>query len=417
MADSIYTKPRHAQWRGPTTSDDVNARVEENYKDLVLLYNKLGLSDEDVRRAFQRLLKDQFAMVKALEDQESRIKTLEAGVNKLTFGGATQIDNARFDGTPFEVATVNRLTHDDQHGVFTLPLVESSSLSKVKFTNTDGTTIVPSSFEALVVGDTASADSSGAIIDTSDLYHSVLTETGKVWQRNVIVDAPHANGASLSLYVRLPTDLSVVENTNNIIVHPFPSMGCDVMGVEYSTKGDIVLNDTDDYTPINYLDFHQGNTAAVGWTPPGAWAGDEIVNSGPKAFYFDPKPVTGLKIKLRQRHYFKEGNKFIYSYGLSRLDARYEKFLETGKAIIRFDAKVGETISSLSGVNPQVFNISEGEAASTYSYRVIWETALNSGTYTLTPVPLSTRVWVEVTLNKTLGKGSPALSGLTISYS
>ena len=44
MADILNTKKRDYQYNGPVESSDYNERVEENYKDLVYLYNKYILS-------------------------------------------------------------------------------------------------------------------------------------------------------------------------------------------------------------------------------------------------------------------------------------------------------------------------------------------------------------------------------------
>jgi hypothetical protein len=418
MSESLYTQARTAKFRGPTTSDDYNARVEELYKDLVYLYNKIGLADENVARFYKRILKDHFSLGKAVEDLKERIAALEADQRKITFNGLTQIDNDRFASTPYEIATVSQCTFDRVHGLMVLPRIETSSISKLKFTNSNGSVIVPSTFETLVNGLDGSADNDTAVIDTSDPYFAVINQAGKIWERNVIVNGAYGTGAQVTLYVRLPTDLSVVADSNSVIVHPYPVMGCELTEIAYSTSTDISLNDTDDYYPINRDGNHASNSAAVGWIAPGGWTGDTIENSGPKAFYFDPKSITALRIKLKQRNYFIEADKIIYSYGLAKLDVRYEKFLESGKTILRFDAPEGETISSVDDITPQIWNTSEAELDDIFSYRLIWETSYNSGVYTTTqPGSGAKRVWVEVTLGKTINKGTPALSGLIVSYS
>lgn len=417
MVDSLYTEKENAQFRGPTTSDNYNSRIENLYKDLVYLSNKLGIAEEHLRLIFQRVIKDHFSITQALEDLELRVDTLEAAENRLTFKTTDQVDNTRFDATAYEVAPVDQLTPDSQHGLLTLPRVESSSSSKLFFLNTNGEAILPSSFESVVKGDAASADSAGALIDTSDLYNAFIPTAGVVWERNVVVDSPHANGAIMDVYVRFPIDLAVTADTNALVVHPFPMMGCDILDIAYTTDFDLILNENDQYTTLNSGTIYSGDPAAVGWVPPGGWSGDEILNSGPKAFHFPPKPITGMKIRLRQKNYFTESGKYIYSYGLSRLEARYDKFLDLGRTILRFDAPDAETISSVDSVAPEIYNISEAELSSIFSYRVIWETTYDSGVYTLTPVPFSQRVWIEVSLSKSLKKASPALSGLIVSYS
>jgi hypothetical protein len=418
MSEALYTQSRSAKFRGPTDSDSYNERIEELYKDLVYLYNKIGLADEDVVRFYKRILKDQFALGKVVEDLKERLVTLEAAENRLIFTNDTQIDNDRFDDTSYQLSTVSQCTYDNLHGVLTLPKIETSSISKLKFTSSNGTVTVPSTFETIANGVVGTADDSDAIIDTSDPYFAVLNQTGKIWERNVVVDAPNGDGAVVNLYVRLPSDLSVVEDSNSIVLHPFPLMGCQLVEVAYSTDLDIALNDTDNYYPLNSGAIHAGNMDALGWIAPGGWFGDTIVNCGPKEFYFDPKPITALRITLKQDKYYLEADKVIYSYGLSKLDLKYNKFLETGKAIIRFDAPEGRTINSVDDVEPQIWNVSEAELDNVFSYRVIWETSSGSGVYvTANPGGAADRVWIEVSLSKTIGKASPALSGLIVSYS
>jgi hypothetical protein len=84
--------------------------------------------------------------------------------------------------------------------------------------------------------------------------------------------------------------------------------------------------------------------------------------------------------------------------------------------MIRFDAPSTDTISSVTSVTPQIWNTPEYLVDDVFSYRVIWETSFNSGSYTLTPVALSKRVWIEVTLKQTPDQGTPALSGLILKY-
>jgi len=417
MSEALYSEQEHAQWRGPTSSDNYNERVENLYKDLMVLANRVGLSEENLRLFYQRILKEQFSLMQTLDSLEERVEAIEAGDTVLTFGNPDAIDIDRFDATDYAITDDAVCTWDGRHSIFTLPNNATSSFSKLKMVNTDGISIIPSSFESLASGVAGTADDTTSALDTSDVYHGVLQETGMIWERNVLADTPHASGAEVDLYIRFPTDLVVNENTNCIIIHPFPTMGCDLIDVEYTTVVDVSLNVTDAYQPLNGVDMYNGVSRAIGWVPPGGWTGDEINSCGSKIFYFDPVTMTGLKIRLRQRSYFTEESKYIYTYGMSQVDARFEKFADTGKTILKFDAPAGSTISSVDNVTPDIWNVIEAEVPDIFFYRVIWETAYGSGTYTTTPVPLSKRVWIEVTLNKTSGEGTPVLSGLNIEYS
>jgi hypothetical protein len=415
MSDSLYTRQRFGQFRGPTTSEDYNDRVEENYRDLVVLSNRTGSLKEDQKAVFRRLKQEIFTLQRRYDELEERVGVLEDATNTLNFYSSSQVDSARFDSTSFSVPIASRLTHDSVYGLVVLP--KSSSISKLKVTNADGTEFVPSSFEAIAQSVAATLDSAAAsyVVD-SDPYFAVTNEIGKVWERNVIAATTAATGAAVDLYVRVPTEFVTTNKSNVLVIHPYPGFGCDIDSIEYTTSQNPNLNSTDTYTALNSSALATGNTDAIGWVAPGGWTNDEVQKSGVKAFYFDPKEITGLKIRLRQKSYITEGGKYLYTYGLSNLDLRYDSFSDTGRAIFKFDAPTGSTISNISNVELDLYNIPAGEKPYISDYRVIWETSYDSGTYTTTPVASSQRVWVEVTLNKSNNGTSPALSGLTITY-
>lgn len=416
MSDNLYSTQEYAQFRGPSTSDKYNERIENLYKDLATLVNRVGLTEEDLRLFCQRLFKEHLSLASVVEEFETRVAALEAGDTVLSFGSPDKIDNDRFVATDYAITTDARCFWDAQHNILVLPKIETSSFSKLKMVNSDGSSVIPSSFEAIASGNSGTADSVAATLDTSDIYNAILQEVGNVWERNVLVDAPDSDGAEVVLYVRLPTDLVVNENTNCVIIHPFPIMGCDLVDVQYTTGYDVALNSTDSYYPLNGQGMYSGVNRAIGWVPPGGWNGDEIVNAGPKIFYFDPVRMTGLRLVLRQNNYYVEDSKYIYSYGLSKLDVRYDKFSDSGTTMIRFDAPDGQTISEVTNVLPDIWNVLEAELPNVFNYRVIWETAFNSGIYTESPVALSKRVWVEVSLFKSANGATPMLSGLNIEY-
>lgn len=417
--DRPYTQKRHAQFRGPTTSDDYNSRQEEVLADLVFLYNKAGLSEQDIHRVFGRLAKEQIALLQRVEELETRILAMESDVGQLGFFSTEQVDTARFDDTAYEVSSTDRCSVDTTKGFVLLPEVTSSSVSQLRLINNDGTAVVPPSFEYITLGDDNTADDISATIDTSRVYDAILGRTGRVWERNVIVDTSHVEGSRVTLFVSVPQDITAVAESNALVVHPYPALNVNLEEVSVTSDANVILNTQETYTSLNPDQFYDGNDEAVGWVPPGGWDGDTIINSGPKTFHFDPQVVTAIKIVLHTDNLYTDINtsKVIYTYGLSHLDLRYNTYLDSGKTILRFDAPSGATISSVDNVIPQIWNVSEAELPDIFDYRVIWETSYNSGVYTLDPVSFSQRVWVEVTLNKTAGRGTPALSGLLIDFS
>jgi len=420
MTESLYSQNEFSQFRGPSTSDKYNERIENLYKDLVYLYNKAGINDEDVASFYRRLIRDHFSLMKAVEELEARMTDLEdANRHTITFNSSNKIDNDAVIGSSYELTEAAECTYDALHGIITLPKIESASVSKLKFVDSVGNSVIPSSFEAIAVGVSGTADTPSAGIQSSDIYNAVLAPVGSVWERNVIVDSPNGEGAEIDVYVRVPTDLAVTEQANCVILHPYPMMGCDIVSVETTTNVNVSMNDDlDNYVPLNQRALYTNDELAVGWVPPGAWDGDVDLNAGPTAYYFDPINVTGLKIRLRQRTYMKEGSKYVYSYGLSFLDVRYDKFQDTGKVIIRFDAPTDTTFNRIDNVTPYIYNVSQAELPYAFNYRVLWETYPGSGDFVDGDTgDTSSTVWIEVTLNKTVGLGTPALSGIEVDFS
>lgn len=420
--DVPYTQKRAAQFRGPSTSDDFNKRIEENYNDLVVLYNRARLSEVELEELFRRMVKDHLSLVRVIDDLEERIVTLENNTRRFTFYSESQIDADRFNADPtFAIDSTQRLSFDTRHGIMTLPKIALSSLSKLFYTDTEGNEVVPSTLEMRVLGVSGTADTPLALIDTSSPEYALYRKPGLIWERNIITDESNPNGAELELYVKVPTDLFTTADANAIVIHPFPYFGCSVREISYTLNVDPLLQESDGYTPFNDSAYYAGEDDAKGWVIPGGWDGiyvgaDAAVNSGPRTYYFSPKPITAIRIRLHQATYAREAGKFVYSYGLSHLDLRYDKFLSTGRTILRFDAPDGQTISSVDDVQPQIWNVSPAVLTDVFSYRAIWETAPNSGVYTESPVANSQRVWIEVTLQNTDG-WTPALSGLTIQTS
>jgi hypothetical protein len=116
---------------------------------------------------------------------------------------------------------------------------------------------------------------------------------------------------------------------------------------------------------------------------------------------------------MSQRNYFKEFDKFIYTYGLADLDVRLDKYLDTGRAIVKFTAPPGQFINEITNVTPKIYNVPLSRMSSVFSYRVIYD---DSGSYSLTNPGSSQHVWIEVTLNKLENGTPPVLSDLIVNY-
>lgn len=416
MSEILNTKKRDYQYNGPVDSSDYNARIEENYKDLVYLYNKSSIVDSKLTQAFERVIKDQKFLACAIEDLSNRVKALESTSNQISIHSFSQLDNASFVGTQFALSSTEALSFDPIYNIITLPKVVSNSFSKLKFSNPVSGQIIPDFFKARVDNSFLGTDVAGAVVDTTPIYNAILDSPDKVWRRNIISSTSSPSGAQMMLYVKVPSESAGSVKTNMIKLNPYPSFGSDIISVEYTTKPNPTLTNNDGWYPLNKNGYYDGQSDAIGKVPPGGWAtiaSDAIRNSGPLAFLFADLDITAIRIRFVQRNYFLESGKYVYTYGLSDLDIRYDKYLPTGRTIIKFTPPNGDIIYDVTNVVPKIFNVPLSMVSTAFSYRIIYE---SGGIYSLDNPGASNSVWIEVTLNMLEDKTPPMLSDLIIQY-
>lgn len=416
MADIIHTQKRDYKYNGPVESSDYNARIEENYKDLVYLYNKAALIDSKLAKSFERVLKDHVSLSAAIADLEARIDAIESSSGYISISSFSQLDYSSFVGTSFAISTSDLLSFDPTYNIITLPKVSSGSYSRLKFSDPTYGQVVPDYFKSFIDNSFAGVDGSGAIIETTPVYNAVLDTIDKVWNRTIVSGSTSPYGAQMMVYVLIPTEASASRKSNYIQLNPFPSFGVDVSLVEYTTKDNPSLTEADGWTPLNSDALYDGESDAIGKVAPGGWyiSGSDIVeNSGPLKFIFSDKDITAIRIKFKKRDYFLENSQYIYSYGLSDLDVGYNKYLSSGRTMIKFTPKNGDIINDVLSVTPKIYNVPRSLISSVFSYRLIYE---SGGVYGLTNPGASNSVWIEVTLNALDDGTPPVLSDLIINY-
>jgi hypothetical protein len=417
MTEIIKTKKRDYQFNGPVNSSDYNARIEENYKDLVYLYNKSNSLDVKLKQTFERVIKDQRFLSLAIQDLSDRISALEAVSNSISIHSFNQLDYATFAGTEYAILSTELLSFDPTYNVITLPKINSGSYSKLKIGSPGSGQVISDYIKFAVQPTAVSVDSAGAIIDTTPIHNCILDSPDKIWKRNVITESTGLGGAGLYLYANVAPEISGSSRANMIKINPYPSFGSDITSIEFTQKPNPTLSEKDGWIPLNYRSYYNGESDAVGKVAPGGWTttgSDYILNSGPVAFAFPELDITAIRIALRQRNYFTELGKYIYTYGLSDLDIRYDKYLTSGKMIIKYTPPDGSIIYDVTNVTPKIYNVPQSLISTAFSYRVIYP---DGDGYALSSNPGgSNYVWIEVTLNMLDDKTAPVLSDLIIQY-
>jgi hypothetical protein len=416
MADILRTKKRDYKYNGPVDSADYNSRIEENYQDLVYLYNKSNMVDTKLSAAFERVLKDHAFLANAINDISDRVKALESESNTLSIHSFSQLDYANFIGTDFALAGTELLSFDPTYNVISLPKVSSGSFSKLKFGQSGVGQIVPDYFKAMLSLSYAGVDIAGAAIDSTPIYNAILDSPDKVWKRTIISPTNPTTGAQMMLYVKVSPEISGSSKTNVIKLNPFPAFGVEIYSIEYTTKADPSLSDSDTWVPLNSNGYYDSDLSAIGKVPPGGWnasGADSVKNSGPLYYHFPDTEITAIRVKFNQKNYFTELGNYIYTYGLSDLDIRYDKFLPLGRTIIKYTPKTGDVIEEITSVTPKIYNVPLSQIGNVFDYRIIYD---DGGTYSLDNPGANNYVWIEVTLNMTNDSTAPILSDLIIQY-
>jgi hypothetical protein len=422
MSEEIYTQKRTNQYGGNYSSADYNKRVEENYQDLVSLYNKYNIIDSKIESSFNRIITDHIFLAQAVKDASDRLKALEANEKMITLHSFSQIDNTRFSGTELAIGASEQLSFNSIYNFVTLPLISGPSISIMKTYNTLGEQVIPN-YINLRVSPINSLDNPGVKIDTTPPYYSLYDRADRVWKRSIISDTQSDVGALMYLYIKVPNDSSNLK-INNLRFSSYPVNSVDILSVEYTQSVNPSLTSGDSWRALNFNGLYNNDPDAVGYVAPGGWSNnqvsDAIINSGPLYFNCtitktDDKPITGFRIQMRQRNYIKENGKFVYTYGLSDLDIRADKYMPQGKMFIKFVAPKDTLIFNVTGVTPKIYNVPLSLTQLAFSSKVYYPTA--GGGYSQTPQGGSALIWLEITMNELDDGTIPILSDIIIKYS
>jgi hypothetical protein len=327
-----------------------------------------------------------------------------------------QIDSSAIPNGELAIQTDELLSFDPIYNIITLPKIDGSSHSKLKFFTSDNGQIIPDFFEAKISNSLIGVDVPGAVIDGTSIQNCILDRSDKFWKRSIVSNSTAVQGAQTYVYIKIPAEYSGSKMTNFIKMSPYPMYGVDILSIEYTTTVEPTLTESDVWYPLNRDRLYDGNADAVGKVPPGGWTtvGSDFINSaGPLAFYFGEREITAIRFIMRQRNYLSENSKYIYTYGLSDLDVRYDKFLPTGRMIFKFTPSNDELISNVTNVTPKIYNVSPASLSEAFNYRIIY----NDGSIYTTDNPgASNSVWIEVTLNRLPDGTAPVLSDLIVDY-
>jgi hypothetical protein len=241
--EHLYTQKRSAKYRGPTTSDDYNARIEENYRDLLAIVNRTGIMSERHDQSNRFLFNSLLNLTRTLNIAQSAIAAYTQLVtdygykNWVSFYNTNAIDTDRFDGTSFEIPAASRCEFQKELGKMLLPPVSGSAFSKLKMINSDGKAVLPSTFSAIAEGVEDSADNTAAFVNTNDISDAIIGGIERAWERNVVISdvIPGTTECVVKIYIAVPTDLGVTADSNALQLATYPLGSVTIEDISYTT--------------------------------------------------------------------------------------------------------------------------------------------------------------------------------------
>lgn len=391
--------PREPQWRGSTSSADMNSNFSEILYDLNSLFSEVSSLVVDINSLESRVRHELDATNDRLYAVSGLISSYAASASGYKmFHEDFFLEN--YVTYPASLSAEDRCVVEPQYGVATLPA--NNTFSKVYSYNiSDGKIHVAPD---LVVTVTPTDETGFVGIEETDPLLAFDGEDETVWERKPQFNRDYAKSAVTTIAtVTMPSMSNPY--VNRLGVKPHPEGTVDIQMVTYDTTvaQDIILPT---FPAINGLN-----------------------NMSPTLFSFDNIQPINFKFYLRQRNSSLEDDYKTFIYGLKNVAIEEAEYKTSGRVGIKFDLPDYETtnlryITSVR-TSPNYDNIMY--KVRLYMSQVEFDADIPVWTSDRAPITstnkldvslyASSSVWIVVELNQaTGGSGSPLLDSVTLTY-
>lgn len=393
-----FTQPKTPEWRGNTSSADMNENFEEILYDLNSIFAEASNIVTNLNELESRIRHEVEAISTRVYAVSGVITSYEASASgyKMFFQDFYLPESVTF---PDNVSDQDKCVINDEFGVVTLPV--NSSFSKVYTINiTDGKAITAPDLEVEITP----LDEAGSIKnDGTNENRAFDGSDSTVWERKV-----RFNRDSTKSDVRclLTATLPSMSNpyVNKIHVKPYPEGSEDLQNITYDTTvaQDVVLE--------SFPTLGENNMPT-------------------KMYSFNNIQPTKIKFYLRQRSSRLEDDYKTFTYGAKELGIEKVEYKTTGKMGIKFDLPEYETellntITSLStypAYDNITYKVSLYPSKAEFDADIPMWTSSNSTITPDNPFDINTygltSLWVMVQINQALGDTrSPLLEYVSMTY-
>ena len=337
---------REFKYRGPISSEQLNAMQNEAFADILDLFNK---SNQLQKIVYEMNLANNIESVcyaQRLQKAITELNKLNEAYNNIasTENSMRTISKYAFDAETDEdgyAAVIDHSTNDIVSHIV-------SSKSKIRlYDEVYEESVVAPSLQVYIGPDSFKVGGNIYTIEDSDINNAFDGNSNSVWFRRVVT-TPDVECIENEVVIGLPEDIITTRLMNQITINPFPIGYLDIMDIQYKSNGA--------WRTIPGFETHTCCTEETGTDIFGNRYTYNVIKDDPNLkFNFQNLQTNQLKIKLRQRNfeYDAENNRRIWYLGIRDLDVVYNtytrdfsefdmiyEFPETDRNIKVYDAEV-----------------------------------------------------------------------------
>jgi hypothetical protein len=387
---------REAQFRGPSSSEDFNLSVDENYFDLVQLYNIAAEYGVAIPENMQMLVLENIMLQKRINELQDTLENIQA----TTPMDKKLLHSFSSDGNLGVAEDYLQLEHDADYGILKIPHVQE--VSKLYLVSLDNENFVPEALKYKIYESTASIDISVPTILLSYLEDTKMKKMldgnkNTFWLRK-LVQSPSVDETYFCLELELPVNIINHTRANIITIDPTPLSSLTLLDIRYKTISE-------------WQRLPSYPMEEVG----GQMVPTSIDELGRIKFCFPTRDVTGIRIYCKQKNWFLENGSRSFYYGFRNIDVNYMSFkTEEARIRVRFDIPdPTKQFVSIDSVSPVFSKGSISDPVTCQSYKIyVGEQEYNLGDI-LPALTESVEVEIGLSLSNEI---SPLLSGLIVGY-
>lgn len=293
MARVPVTRMDPIAYRSKNESARQNEFQEDVFFDLMQAFTDLNAQRVEIENLMEVMATENKFLQMRLHELQNQVRQLPSLPDSDgRYTAAVFVGDMRSEA---DTAGTQPLAIDAVHRIATLPLAKDGRVSKVYLTDAlTGEPFVPQTTGILAL---PAAD--GAAISDTNLRAALDGQDRTTWVRKVRepLDSD-VEQAEVAVVITLPENIISTRDVNTITVHPFPAQSVDIVNVELG------LNDT--------------WVTAPGFTPQEA--------AGPIRLCFPARPVSQVRVTLRQRHWIEEAGQRVFYLGAQEIGIFKESY-------------------------------------------------------------------------------------------